>query len=239
MHTIHLEYKDMLSKPNHKKLITFLGTRSTKITYSVIMYNFFLSIEEYADAINDLSNESNKEDLDRRLRFVEDVGYQDTLLKTYHTQDEVLAYFDRLKYYDLVELEEIKEELQLKIYNSQDIKILKEDEIFSDKSLQTKIIIPEENYIGSRFTFYSHYTNGGLYKEYHFKIDNRMTEYLSNKGDLTKYNTFKDILYLEDPGFYNNDRLICSIISHEHSFRLFLSNSEFDDFRLLKIPFSN
>lgn len=212
-------------------------TISTEMTYSINAYNFILSCEEYADAINDLFNESSKEDLDRRLRFVEDIEYQDTLLKTYHTYDEVLAYFERLKYYDLVELEKIKEELQLKIHNYQDIKILKDDEILSD--IQTKILIPEENYLGSRFTFYSHYTNGGLYKEYHFKIDNRITEYLSNKGDLTKYNTFKDIIYLEDPGFYNNDRLICSSISHEHSFRLFLSDSEFDDFRLLTIPFSN
>jgi hypothetical protein len=239
MNTIFLEYKDMLLEQNHNKLIVFLETICTKITYLINEYNFSLSREEYADAIKDLSNESSKEDLDRRLRFIEDIEYQDTLLKTYHTHDEVLAYFERLKYYELVELEEIKEELQLKIYNSQDIQKLKEDEILSDKSLQTKILIPEENYLGSRFTFYSHYTNNGLYKEYHFKIDKKLTGYLSNKGDLTKYNTFKDITYLEDPGFYNNDRLICSIISHEHAFRLSLSDSEFDDFRLLKIPFYN
>ncbi|WP_455718457.1 hypothetical protein [Anaerosporobacter sp.] len=238
MTTIFIEYKDMLSKSNCTKMINFLVAISNKITYSVILNYYYLTTEEYANAINDFSNETSKEDFDRRLRFLKDVEYQDTLLKIYHTHDEVLAYFERLYHYDLVELEEIKEELQLQVNFSQNNKKLKEDKILSNIKLRTKIVIPEENYLGSRFTYKSHCTIGGLYKEYYFKIDNNMTEYLNKKGNLIKFNTFKDINYLEDPGFYNNDRLICSICSHEHTFCLILQDSELDDFRLLKIPFS-
>lgn len=228
MHTIFLEYKDMLSKVNQKNLTIFLATISTEITYSVLMNYYFLSSEEYTIAVNDFYNEYSKEDLSRRSRFLKDASYRDTLFKTYKTHDEVLAYFERLKYYDLVELEEVKEELQLQMNYSQNNETLEED----------KIVIPEENYLGSRFTYKSHCTIGGLYKEYHFKVDKKMTEYLSVKGNLTKFNTFKDVNYLEDPGFYNSDRLICSICSHEHTFVLFLFDSEFDDFRLLNIPFT-
>lgn len=238
MHTIFLEYNDMLSKVNHEKLITFLVGVSTEITYSVIMNYYFLSSEEYTIAVNDFYKEYSKEDLDRRSRFLKDASYRDTLLKTYKKHDEVLAYFERLRYYDLVELEEVKEELQQKMNYFQNSETLEEEKILSNENLQIKILIPEENYLASRFTYKSHCTIGGLYKEYHFRIDKKMTEYLSVKGDLTKFNTFKDINYLEDPGFYNSDRLICSICSHEQTYTLILQDSEIDDFRLLNIPFS-
>lgn len=106
-------------------------------------------------------------------------------------------------------------------------------------NLKNRRVLPEENYIGSRFTCNSHCTIGGIYKVYTFKVDHNMTKYLNYCRDLTKFNTFKDIDFLEDPGFYVEDRLICSICSHERTYTLFLQEEEFSDFQLLKIPFSN
>ncbi len=239
MPTIYLEHNDMLSKLNYKNLITFLSSISTRITYSVLINNYILTFEEYTNAVSDLSDEYSEEDVNRRLRFSKDVEYREFLRKTYHTYDEVLAYFDRLKYYDLIELEEVKKQLLMYINKSNDNTILKIDGLLREMNLNTRRVLPEENYMGSKFTYNSHCTIGGIYKVYCFKMNKNMAEYIISKKNLTKLNTFKEIDLLEDPVFYEEDRLICSICSHERTYTLFLQEKEFVDFQLLKIPFSN
>ena len=81
MNNIFIEYKDIQLKQNYKKLIRFLSFMSNKITYSVIMQYYLLSPEEYTDAVNDFADEYSKEDSNRRLRFMNDLEYRETLLK--------------------------------------------------------------------------------------------------------------------------------------------------------------
>lgn len=238
MNNIFIEYKDIQLKQNYKKLIRFLSFMSNKITYSVILQYYLLSPEEYTDAVNDFADEYSKEDSNRRLRFVNDLEYRETLLKTYHTNEELLDYFDRLQCYDLVELEEVKKQLQLYVNDFKYNKKEKDDLTSESNELEKEILLPKESFIGNKFTYKSHCTIGGLYKIYYFKMDEMMIEYLYNKGDLIKFNTFNNLYFLEDPCFYKDDRVICSICSHEQTIALFLQDNELEDFLLLKIPFS-
>lgn len=107
------------------------------------------------------------------------------------------------------------------------------------KKVKHEVLLPNESYIGNRFTYNSHCTIGGLYKVYYFKMDEMMIEYLYNKGDLIKFNSFNEIYFLEDPCFYKGDRVMCSICSHEQTFALFLQDNELENFRLFEIPFTN
>lgn len=238
MNNIFIEYKDIRLKQKYKILIKFLSSMSNKITYSVIMEYYLLSPEEYTDSVNDITEEYSKEDLNRRLRFTNDLEYRETLFKTYHTYEEIFAYLDRLKCYDLVELEEVKKQLQYYVNDYNYNKKKKEYLTLESKKVELEVPLPKECYIGNRFTYNSHCTIGGLYKVYYFKMDEMMIEYLYNKGDLIKFNSFNEICFLEDPYFYKGDRVICSICSHEQTFALFLQDNELEDFRLLKIPFS-
>ena len=237
MNNIFIEYKDIQLKQSYKKLIRYLSSMSNKITYSVIMEYYLLSPEEYIDSVNDFADEYSKEDSNRRLRFMNDIEYRETLFKTYHTYEEIYAYLERLKCYDLVELEEVKKQLQHYvndfIYNKR-----KKEYLTLESKEEQEVFLPKESYIGNRFTYNSHCTIGGLYKVYYFKMDEMMIGYLYNKGDLIKFNSFNEIYFLEDPCFYEGDRVICSICSHEKTFALFLEDNELEDFRLLKIPFS-
>lgn len=137
-----------------------------------------------------------------------------------------------------MELEEVKKQLQHYVDDFKYNKKKKEDLILESKAVEHEVHLPKESNIGSRFTYNSHCTIGGLYKVYYFKMDEMMIEYLYNKGDLIKFNTFNDLYFLEDPCFYKDDRVICSICSHEQTIALFLQDNELEDFRLLKIPFS-
>lgn len=238
MNNIFIEYKDIRLKQNYIELIKFLSSMSNKITYSVIMEYYLLSPEEYLDSVKDIADEYSKEDLSRGLRYMNDLEYRETLFKTYHTYEEIFAYLDRLKYYDLVELEQVKKQLQHYVNDHNYDKKKKEYLTLVSKKLKHEVPLPKESYIGNRFTYNSHCTIGGLYKVYYFKMDEMMIEYLYNKGDLIKFNAFNEIYFLEDPCFYKGDKVICSICSHEQTFALFLQDNELEDFRLLKIPFS-
>lgn len=238
MNNIFIEYKDVRSKKDYNKFISFLSSISNKITYSVTMQYYLLSPEEYTDAVNDFADEYRKEDSNRRLRFMNDLEYRETLLKTYHTYEEIVTYFDRLQCYDLVELEEVKKQLQVYVNDFKYNKKKKDDLTSESNGLEKEILLPKESFIGNKFTYKSHCTIGGLYKIYYFKMDEMMIKYLDSKGDLIKFNTFNDLYFLEDPCFYKDDRVICSICSHEQTFALFLEDNELEDFRLLKIPFS-
>lgn len=44
-----------------------------KITYSVIMDYYLLTPDEYINSLNDIADEYSKEDLNRRLRFMNDL----------------------------------------------------------------------------------------------------------------------------------------------------------------------
>lgn len=238
MNNIFIEYKDMLLKHNYEKLVKYLSSLSNKITYSVIMDYYLLSPEEYTDSVYDIADEYSKEDLNRRLLATNDLEYRETLFKTYHTDEEIFDYLDRLKCYDLVELEEVKKQLQHYVNDFSYNKKKKEYLTLESKKAKHEVLLPKESYIGNRFTYNSHCTIGGLYKVYYFKMDEMMIEYLYNKGDLIKFNAFNEIYFLEDPCFYKGDKVICSICSHEQTFALFLEDNELEEFRLLKIPFS-
>lgn len=237
MNNIFIEYKDLQSKQNYSKLIGFLSSLGNKITYSVIMDYYLLTPEEYINSLNDIADEYSKEDLNRRLRFMNDLEYRETLFKTYHTDEEIFAYLDRMKCYDLVELEEVKKQLQHYVNDFNFNRKKKEYLTLESKKVKHEVLLPNESYIGNRFTYNSHCTIGGLYKVYYFKMDEMMIEYLYNKGDLIKFNSFNEIYFLEDPCFYKGDRVMCSICSHEQTFALFLQDNELENFRLIEIPF--
>jgi hypothetical protein len=71
--------------------------------------------------------------------------------------------------------------------------------------------LPQDSYLEERFSVYSHCTIGGIYKVYSFKIDRDIESILLEICDLYSYYTFNNIYTLDDPAFYDDDKLICSI----------------------------
>lgn len=98
--------------------------------------------------------------------------------------------------------------------------------------------LPNESFIGSKFTVNSHCTIGGLYKIYEFIIDQNMIDYLIQHGELTKTNCFQNETMLQDPGFYKQSQLICSICSHEQTYTLLLEDEQIIMLKEMDIPFS-
>jgi hypothetical protein len=95
----------------------------------------------------------------------------------------------------------------------------------------------EESFIRSRHTAFSHCSIGGLYKIYELKFDQNMVDYLIQHGKLTKTNCFQNDTMLEDPGFYNQNQLVCSICSHEKTHFFFLDDEQISVLKELDIPF--
>ncbi|HEX3021958.1 MAG TPA: hypothetical protein VHQ24_14950 [Lachnospiraceae bacterium] len=232
MNEIFIEYMDTLDSTNYKILINFLISICDKMSYSIHINNYQFIQDEYEIALKHLSYEFNEEDRQRRIQYKENLKYRDSLLNLYHTDKEVLAFLDRQKYYDAVELNEIVNLLQS--YKGKKFKRL-----FQDINLRNRGRLPEESYDGCKYTSKSHCSIGeGLFKVYSFIIDKSIVNYLYEIDDLTKFNEFRDNEWLEDPAFYHDVNLKCSICSHERTFALFLNDDEFEKYKLLKIPYS-
>ena len=107
MKKVFPDYDAMQSKENLRKLIEFCCSISNKLTLAAHMSMYYLSTHELPKALDDINNEYLIEDKDRRSRYVTDRNYKLDLLHTYHTDDEVMKYFDRLREYDLIELSKI------------------------------------------------------------------------------------------------------------------------------------
>lgn len=167
------------------------------------------------------------------MQFTLDEEYRSSLIKKYSSIDEVYKYFDRLRDYDHVQFTELKEELKKGMTKTQPINAVFES-ILSDKS---DISIYDTNFINSQYTLGTHCTIGGLYKEYRYILDKNMITILGRESFFSSY-TFNREDRLEDPGFYDDDRLICSICSHERTTTLFLKSEEYKEFCSLEIEHS-
>lgn len=227
MKKIYIDNYIMVNKQYRIKIINFLKDYCDIISYATLLdKNYELNLEEYSNAMRDFSNKFITEDEIRRARFVDDTHYQNELLNKFHTSENVYEYFDRIKFYDNIELEKINKTLKQFLNNKRNTK-------YTDT-----MTLPNENFIGSKFTEESHCTIGGLYKIYEFKIDQNMIDYLIQHGELTKMNRFQNDTMLQDPGFYNLNQLVCSICSHEQTFTFFLDNEQIIVLKEMDIPFS-
>jgi hypothetical protein len=189
------------------------------------MYNFLSN--EVTIAINDIYNEYLEEDKNRRWKYLTNSENKINLLNLYNTDEKVEEYFDRLKKYDLIELENVKDLVLHLNERTEDTRLLGNYKTTS---------LPHDSYLGSRFTVYSHCTlGGGLYKLFCFQIDEEVKGKLLEKSDLLAYYSYNNVNFLEDPGFYHNDELICSICSHEQTFFLFLKDDQYLQFKKLEI----
>ena len=87
-------------------------------------------------------------------------------------------------------------------------------------------------------TYHTHCTKGPLTTVYHFKNDNKIKQKMNEMQDLY------DCILLdeeecemgEDPAFYKDGELMCSICSHERIGRLFLDEQQYKEFHSLRIP---
>ena len=224
---LYIENEAMHFEQNVRKLIEFCCSISHKLTFAVSMYSFLS--DEITIAINDIYNEYLEDDKNRRCKYLTDSEYKINLLNLYNSDEEVMEYFDRLKKYDLIELENVKEELVLQLNEgTEDTKSLGDYKAIS---------LPHESYLGSRFTVYSHCTlGGGIYKLFCFQIDEKLKDKLLEKSDLLAFYSYNNIDFLADPGFYYDDELICSICSHEQTTFLFLKEDQYMQFKQLGIP---
>ena len=87
-------------------------------------------------------------------------------------------------------------------------------------------------------TCHTHCTRGLLTTVYHFKNENNIKQRMDEMQDLY------DFVLLdeegsdrgEDPAFYKDGELICSICSHEKIGRLFLDEQQYKEFHSLRVP---
>lgn len=236
-HTLNIESNVLESKNFTKNIIEFCGTISTKITFAAHLSYYNLSAQEYLIACKDFSDYYNREDENRRNKFMNNIEYRKTLLSNYHTVEEVSEYFNRLHRYDLVEYDEVKKTLNEYMNNSIITKTIARRRQEKNMLAKKEEKLPKESFIGSNFTFISHCTIGGdLYKVYNFKVNNSMIIFLLNKGDLLDFFSFEDIELLEDPAFYADDNLVLSICTHERTITLHLTEEQYKSFKSLGIP---
>lgn len=226
MKKIYIDNNIMVNEQYRRKIINFLKDYCDNISYATLLDDDYdLNFEEYSKAMKDFSNEFIIEDEIRRARFVDDIHYQNDLLSKFHTSEKVYEYFDRLKVYDNIELEEIDKTLKRNLNNKRETKY------------RDTMTLPNESFIGSKFTVKSHCTIGGLYKIYEFIFDQKMFNYLIQHGELTKKNCFQNDTMLQDPGFYKQNQLVCSICSHEQTFTFVFNDEQIISLKEMDLPF--
>lgn len=223
---IYLKHEITKSKIDIKKLILFLSNICNTISFSINLNYYDLSISEYSNALHDYDNYYKNEDKLRRNQFYNEEQYRKSLLDIYSSSDEVILYLDRLKEYDMCEFNQLKKELQSRLNN-----VITTS--YKNSSSKEKI-----KYISTKFTVGTHCTIGGLYKEYKYKLDYDMLNILLATEDLFESFCFNPDMFLEDPGFYIDDRIVCSICSHENTITLFLIDEEYKVFNSLAIPYN-
>ena len=217
-------------------MIHFLGNHCNLVTFSTILNEYILNNDEYLKAIQDLTKEIQLKDVQRKKKFYEDIQYREQLLSQYVSHEQVSEYIERLAQYDIVELATIKSYLSDLLVNREQRSQTDYKNILDHKTVGT---IPKESFMESRFTAYSHCTIGGLYKVYQFKMDKKICNYLEQQINLMSMNCFQSNTMLEDPAFYKDDRLICSICSHERTCTFYLEEVEYVEFLKIDVPLEN
>ncbi|WP_455715609.1 hypothetical protein [Anaerosporobacter sp.] len=227
MKEVALVYEDCIKISNYGRFIRFLSSITDKVTYLIVLSNYTHIQDEYDQIISDLEKEYKLENSQRRLRFEQDLEFRKSLLDMYRTEEEVLSYFDRYELYDSADFEAVKQKIQYYITNS--------EVPFPDTNIRNKTNLPQISFLDSKFTMYSDCYVGGLYKIYNLKMDESMINYLLYEGDLTKVASFRNVEWIEDPSFYKNNRLVCSVCSHEYIITLSLEDKDYKEFKTLGI----
>lgn len=214
----------------YNKISDYCIQKCNIIQIEIMLQNYNLSKQElYEKAIPDFQYMFEKEDKARRKEFYSNQDYQQELLKRYSSIEEVEAYFDRLKEYDIFELSEIKAELSSYINRKipqQKIKLDEVDKIFEDA------------FMNSQFTNQSNAQVGGLYKVLKYKITPTLAEILGKRNLIQNQLEFSYQKNIENPSFYIDDRLFASISTHEKTIVLFLTDTELEEFRKMNIPYA-
>lgn len=109
---------------------------------------------------------------------------------------------------------------------------------YLDQRVKSRERLNEYQLIRYEETCHTHCTKGPLTTVYHFKNENNIKQRMDEMQDLY------DFILLdeegsdrgEDPAFYKEGELICSICSHESIGRLFLDEQQYKEFYSLRIP---
>lgn len=182
------------------------------------MQNYTLIKQEYKNkARKDFELYYKQENLNRRQNY----QYN----KRYKTPDEAETYFSRLQEYDLIELDKIKKLLES----------YTEKSVLNNKNTQRMFLDSIE--LESKFTPISLTTFGGLYKTVMYRLTPSITSYFSTGNHLYKPIMDGENYLGENPAFYNDDRLIAAICTHEKYAVLYLRNDELNLLQSLNIPF--
>ena len=203
---------------NLTTLANFCTALSNKVLLESNLQHYPLTKEEYqTKVVKDLALYYEQEHIARKQNPQYNQQHQ--------SPEETEAYFKRLQEYDLIELNEIKQQLESYIQKNCQFNAHR-DTTFLDS--------PELN---SRFTPKSLTTFGGLYKTIMYQLTPSIADYFSTGSHL-----FMPIInngtYLgENPSFYHNDRLIAIVCTHEKYAVLYLDEEEWRHFKALDIPF--
>ena len=109
---------------------------------------------------------------------------------------------------------------------------------YLDQRVKSREKFNEYQLIRYEETCHTHCTRGPLTTVYHFKNENSIKQRMDEMQDL-----YESILLEkegndggEDPAFYKDGELVCSICSHEKIGRLFLNEQQYKEFHSLRVP---
>ena len=104
---------DIMSSHEHvKKIMEFITSTSTKITFKTNMYDYNISKNEYNKACINFYDYFQREDEKRRTQFAQGLDYKNKLLDLFQTEKDVLDYLDQLHQSDLILLKYLKVDLK-------------------------------------------------------------------------------------------------------------------------------
>lgn len=216
---------------NTKELVIFLSKLSNKLTLEIDINNYELSKEEYEQKlIKDMKDYYKEEDNNRRNNYRSDYKYS----KQYTTEDELADYFDRLRNYDKIEMNNIIEELNKRIEKNTSYEKEISDVTINNKDSKLDKLF-KNLLIDAKFSPISIAIMGSIYKTYFFNINSDLINYIIEKNNLFTNIRVGENLYLENPVFYFNDRIIMAVTTHEQSATLFLTQEELYEFNKLNI----
>lgn len=199
-------------------LSNFCTSLSNKVMLEINLQNYPLSEYEYkTKAIKDFELYYKQEDVNRRQN--------PKYIQQCKSSAEAEAYFKRLQEYDLIELDEVKQQLQSYIQKS------------SVHNVPSANIFLGSTELDSHFTPKSLTTFGGLYKNVMYQLNPSIADYFSTGNQLFIPIMNKGTYLGENPAFYYNARLVAAICTHEKYAILYLTDEEVKHFQSLHIPY--
>lgn len=218
---IFIEMKKL--KQREDKILKFITDISTKVTFAADLALNPVYKDEYIIAVKGFEHDYQEDSMKKEHIIDEKPIREDGVEK------KTYDYLDIFEEDDKTELEQACELLKKYIEYYEIKRGLVEQK--TEQSYCVKYEIPQGNFVSNRYTYKSHCTIGGIYRQYEFHMTPEMIDFLIKKNDLLGIYTYENIGYLDDPGFYQENRLVASICTHEEKIVLKLNQDEYNMFK--------